>query len=493
MTLYGQSFASVRGVNHAGLEFNTRRITDPVARRVTAYHEFFHIVETFYDPRNRIAVAKRIAPYYTLSEMVATWIEELAVSSPHTYIPSEWETNRFAPFNNSGWDLSPSIAGSNRQSGNVAAHGYGLSSAIRYLVRRHDIGIVHRIYQNIRAGQDWIAAIGNATGDPSYGWFHGYMTAYILGEIYPFSKGDLLGIAAGRLRLNTTNTVANFDMKMPNLSSRVYSVQVQGGAPEDLIKPENRLGFRLEGPLESRLSIHSMVVGDSRELVGFAPWDDGVSRYLTDSVHPILGQPQSAYFALVTHDKAQPRHADSEEFKLTVALLEDRLIEIEPYTAPGMNFLNGHFPATASDGHSIFIPAASHIESTRFSDFPAYILSGTVWEDSGSDFEISVNLYTTESSLQHGDYTWTTSGIDYYELTLQERRGPEIDDLITIDTITSTTGEFSTPGHFYEGKTEWIVTAHYTITATRTLSGGETEENHFDQWVPVLIFTGNLL
>lgn len=491
VSTYGQAYSSLRGVNHGGLEFNTRFMSDPQTRRVTAFHEFFHIVEAFYDPRNRYSQAKLIAPHYTLSEMAATWIEELAVSNPQGYVPAEWETNRFALFEMTGMDLPPSTANSTRNAGIVAAHGYGLAPLIRYLVRRHDTGIVSRIYQNIRAGQNWVSAVGNASGDPHYFWFHSFMVSYCLGEIYPLTPADMFGAAFGkRLRLNPTTTAATFKQKMPNLSASLHFVTLDAQAPAGFLKPEHRLGFRLEGPLRSRLAILSMVGDQSRELVEYVPWDDGISRYLTDSVMPVLSEQHSAYFALVTHDQASPRHADPEEFTLSMALLEDQTIDLPPTNFPGHPHLGQGFPAMQSSGATVFVPAASKILVTPMGDLPAHILTGSIWEDPDAEFEVSVNMEITETTRELTDYILSTSGIQYYELTIHERRGPNPEDLIVVDKFTSTDGTFRVPAHFYEGKCEWIATAHYTTTVT-TIATNQSSD--LQQWVPLVIFVGDEL
>ncbi len=483
---YGNAYGSIRGDNHGGIELSTDKMADPSDRRVTAFHEFFHIVEAFYDPRTSYWKAKSIAPHYTLSEMVATWIEELAVPDPANYVPEVWRGSSTAPFSESGWELPSSVTYWSSNQPVVAAHGYGWAPAIRYLVRQHGLGVVRITYENVKAGQNWVEAIGNATGDSSFRWFHHFVADYVLGRIYPLEDAAIIGIVGpARLRIAPTQDMARFTGELPNLSARLFGVWVSSEAPPGTIKPEHRLGFRLEGPFESHMSVISQVRDESRDFVDMAAWDSGVSRLLTGSVHPVLSKPSSAYIAVVTSDKASPRYADPEEFSLSIALLEDQTLVIPPSTFSGHSLGDSHFPPMESPGGTVMIPAASHFQAYPLPGTPGRILTGALWEDPGNNFEVSLSIAITETQRDRPDLNevWHSTGIERYTISLMERHGPT--DLVVVQTFTSADGTFTFPGHFHEGRYEWNMTAHYTVSVTNTVTNTTVyQEEH---WVPLVV------
>lgn len=495
-TTYGEAYSSRRGPNYGGMEFNTRLMSNATARRVTAFHEFFHIVEAFYDPRNRVRVATFMAPHYTLSEMAATWVEEFAVSNPATYVPSEWHAHRFELFSPIGLDLPPEIQTNlmTRNAGTVAAHGYAWSALIRWLAQEHGNTVLRDIFNHVRAGQDWVRSIGLASGDASFLWFHRFMIAYTLGEVYAFTNEDRADvIGPDRLYIGETNLSRSFTQPMHNLSAKLYGVNVSGPAmASGLIKPEHRIGFRLEAPLGARLSIISQEEGEKPKLEEIVPWTDDVMRHITGSVHPVLSKPDSHYFALVTHDKGSPRHADPEEFKLFIALVEDKTVELAPFDLPGLPFYDGTFPPMSSAGGTVLVPAAANVTSLRLTSLPTYVLNGVVWEDEETDFEVSAPLTFPVPSMQSpdGDYTWEVSHVAGYRLDLLERHGPEPEDLISVESMSSSQGSFKFKPHVFEGRMEWSMSIRFTVTSTHNVTGASTD-HPFN--IPLVFFMGDAL
>ncbi len=494
-TTYGEAYSSRRGPNYGGMEFNTRLMGNATARRVTAFHEFFHIVEAFYDPRNRVRVATFMSPHYTLSEMAATWVEQFAVPNPATYVPSEWHAHRFELFSPVGLDLPPEIQTDllTRDAGTVAAHGYGWSALIRWLANEHGNTVLRDIFTHVRSGQNWVRSIGLASGDASFLWFHRFMIAYTLGEVYTFTNEDRADvIGPDRLYISETNLYRSFIQPMHNLSAKLYGVNVSGPAmAAGFIKPEHRLGFRLEAPLGARLSIISQEEGQKPELEEVVQWTDDLMRHITDSVHPILSKPDSHYFALVTHDKGSPRHAEPEEFELAIALLKDETVVIEPFTSPGLPAYNTRFPPVASAGGTVFVPASGGISVTKppGGDSLFGILTGKMWDDPGQDFEISLPITFTETTRVDGDLHLSVGPIERYELNLVERHGP--DDIREVQTFTSQDGTFKVPGHYFEGQCEWNIRVYFSFTTSRI--GGSQDPVTAPHWYPLLFFIAETL
>lgn len=474
-SLYGAAYSSLRGPNYGTLEFNTQLIGDAQMRRVTAFHEFFHIVEALYDPRNRFSVAKFMAPHYILSEMSATWVEELAVEG--SYVPSTWLQNYTAVLDPGGWDL-PSSEGA----GALASHGYGLSVAMKYLSERYGGDVIRKTFEGIRSGSSWTAAIASATGQSWSRWFHGFAVNYALGQVHPLEHAQLFGAATGRLSLSESKLSAQFAPKMPNLSAKLYSVSVPASSA-GLVNPDHRLGFKLEGEAGTRLSVISRKRDEAGELVEFVPWDDGVSRLLSGKVYDVLSESGSGYFAVVTNDHDSPRNADPLEVNLTIGLVEDKTYPLEPFTDPGVNFFDELFPPLQMPGGSLFVPASGGMEVERLEGTFVTIATGEVWEDPGAMFRIEMPFIVTETVREReaqGE-VWTASQIESYDLTVFERL--ESGDLHEVEVLTSTDGSFEFPAHYSNGRCEWELGINYTVTVT-----GSQTFNH-QQRVPVLFFS----
>ncbi len=496
-TTYGYAYSSRRGHNHGGLEFNTRLMDDPDARRITAFHEFFHLVEGFYDPRNAVRRGTTMSPHYTLSEMAATWAEEFAVANPAGYVPEEWHANRFVLFEAGGMDLPAEIQTDllTRNASLVAAHGYAWAPMIRYLAQNQGNSVVRDIFRNVRAGQNWIRAIRNASDRAGFSWFHGFMVAYTLGEVYRFTYEDRLdAIAGNQLYLGDGNTHREFNVSMSNLSAQLYGVNVSvPWREQDKIDPEHRLGFRLDAPVNSRLSILSEVEGEQPEVVEFVDWEDDVSRYLTDSVHPVLSEPESAYFAVVTFDRSTPRHEEPEDFRILMALLEDKEVDTDAFTFDGFNFFDSTFPPVESEGGRVFVPASSKIQVTGMGDLPTTVLSGVAWEDEENKFEVSLPVTFPETVRQRPDRNeiWRIQSIDGYRLNMVERHEG---DPVEVETYRSADGTFEFLPHVHEGRMEWNMTVHYTVEVTYTETDTETDTTTTHQgWVPLLLFSADAL
>ena len=474
-TTYGYAYSSRRGHNHGGMEFNTQLMDDPEARRVTAFHEFFHIVEGFYDPRGAVRRGTTMSPHYTVSEMAATWAEEFAVSDPDSYVPEEWYAHRYVPFEPGGIDLPPAIQSDvlTRDPDKVAQHGYAWAPMIRYLAQKQGNTVVRDIFRNIRAGQDWILAIRYAAERPGFIWFHGFMLAYVMGEVYPLCYDDRKeAVAATRLYLGDGNTHREFTRNMSNLSAKLYGVNVSiPWRNQQRIKPEHRLGFRLEGPVGSRLSIISDVEGEEPEVVEIVHWEDGLSRHVTGSVHPVLSEPESAYYALTTFDRFSPRHEEPEEFRLLMSLIEDETLDVEPVLRDEI------WPPFRNDGGTISVPASSgDFEVTILSPpsfgtvCPGNMFRGSVWEDEEAEFQVSVTGTFLETVQERPGGGRNEVTVDGYELRLVKDGGFFGEGEAVWETFSSEDGTFEFMPHIVGGHMEWGVWLKYTY---RQYHGGD--------------------
>jgi hypothetical protein len=418
--------------------------------------------------------------------------EELGASNPATYLPSEWHSHRFAPFEEWGMDPPEADMASSRNAGNIAAHGYGWSAALKYLASRHGNEVIRRAFENIRSGDNWIHAISSAVNDTSNTWFTGFLISYTMGEVYAFKPQDRIDtIGTNRLYLTATNTTKTFTVPMRNLSGRLYGVNVSTAAQNPItIRPEHRVGFRLDGPLGSRLTILSQSATQPIRIDSIVHWDDGASRFLTDSALPVLGQPQGYYFALVANDKSSPRHAAAEQFTLTMALLEDQTVAIASFSFPGLPILDGLYPPITTTGGTAIIPASSGISiNNLLPSLPTTLMYGTCWDDPNVEHEVSLPVEFPEPMRQipeRGE-TWSVSEVEGYEIQLIERHGDS--DMRVVQSIPSATPTFKFKPHVYQGAVEWHLVIKFRVTITPTTGTPSTT----DYAIPLVIFMGTAM
>ena len=96
--VYGYATNSVWGNNYGYMEFNSLNMSDLPEMRTTAGHEFFHLAQAFYDPRNSYSKANSGGPHYWLDEATAVWIEE-KFTDTQDYVSPVRAGNNLAPFN----------------------------------------------------------------------------------------------------------------------------------------------------------------------------------------------------------------------------------------------------------------------------------------------------------------------------------------------------------------------------------------------------------
>lgn len=214
---YGYSMNSIWGHNYGYLEFNSRNISRASEMQLTAGHEFFHLVQSLYDPRNAISRAKFEARHYWLDEATAVWIEEKFSSQPNFVSPIR-AGNEMAPFD--GMHKGAEISGQN--------HGYGMSAVIKYLVSLHnDETIVSDIYDRISVNDHPVDAIETAT-DNAILWYEQCLRAMITGQIYNLGTSFWVGQPDDEFRIqDAEDTLKTYTKSYPDLSGRLFKIKLE--------------------------------------------------------------------------------------------------------------------------------------------------------------------------------------------------------------------------------------------------------------------------
>ncbi|MBD3290704.1 hypothetical protein GF337_18000 [candidate division KSB1 bacterium] len=195
------------------LEFNSKKITEAEELRLTAGHEFFHLVQGLYDNRSAYSKAKFSSDYEWLDEATAVWIEEKFTTTPN-FVSSVRSGNEMAPFNGAEKGAAE----------NARYHGYGMSSAIKYLTAQYGEDKLVQIYKHIFSGSKPVAAIEKGTEGASV-WYGTFLRDYILGNLYGLLPSFWVSRVHGEFSIDTdSDTLETFTDQFPDLSGRLYRI-----------------------------------------------------------------------------------------------------------------------------------------------------------------------------------------------------------------------------------------------------------------------------
>ncbi|MBN1293877.1 MAG: hypothetical protein JXB48_18695 [Candidatus Latescibacteria bacterium] len=230
--VYGFSTNSLWGDNYGYLEFNSKKMNDLDEMRTTAGHEFFHLVQSLYDPRNFYSKAKFSPLHLWLNEACAVWIEE-KFTDQQNYISTARAGNNMTPFNGV-------VTGAAEDAGK---HGYGLSAMIKYLVGEYGESCLTKIYDAVKNGSHPVSAVREGTAEPVT-WWPEFLQQYTRGELYNVSIGELTANKSGMFQiLYEADTLAIFTGQYPDLSGKLYVIRLENGE----IDEDAKLSLSLEG------------------------------------------------------------------------------------------------------------------------------------------------------------------------------------------------------------------------------------------------------
>ena len=271
-TVYGYYEASMFGTNSGTLEFNSLHIDDSSEMRVTAAHEYLHMVQGFHDPRSAYAQASGGGPQWWLDEATAVWCESRHHSDP-AYCPSVRKDNELTP-------LDGFVSGIHVGD---AYFGYGMSSLIRDLVSSQGFNFISATYRAIAEGRPPAQALRDNMGLPIAEWWDQYLFRLVGGQIYPDVTPKIVeNEKRGFFRIaSAADSVHTYQTELPDLSGMIYLVRLD--YPQ--IDPGSLLKARVTG---GKCTITAFSMPDTSALValGQATAPDSLAvaglRQLTD-------------------------------------------------------------------------------------------------------------------------------------------------------------------------------------------------------------------
>jgi len=215
---YGYFVPSKWGNNYGYLVFNQDEMSNSDELRLTAGHEFFHLVQALYDPRYGFTKAILPSSYYWVEEASSVYAEEYFTSTAN-YTSSIRNGHQMAPFK--GF-----LAGATE---NAQYHGYGMSAFVKYMSEQYGSEKLVKVYNYEAANNSNILdGFNNAYGVAMSDIYDDFINAYILSEVYDdFGASNLLGETNGSFAINSTSdTLKVFEETYPALSAKVYKIDI---------------------------------------------------------------------------------------------------------------------------------------------------------------------------------------------------------------------------------------------------------------------------
>ncbi|VAX21110.1 hypothetical protein MNBD_IGNAVI01-3089 [hydrothermal vent metagenome] len=220
-SVYGYSMNSMWGDNYGYMEFNFDKMGNAVDMKVTAGHEFFHLVQSLYDPRNRFSKAKFKSPHLWLDEASSVWSEEF-FGGTSGYVSSVFDINAYEI-------LKGAKDGS---SDNAQSYGYGMASFIKYLTKEKGDDALVDVYDEIYAGKEVFSAISSVLPvNVSFSW-NSYLKKLFSFSLYnggSFRPPTLLSTA--RLKKHNfivksaDDTLKTYKASLSDLGSTLFSIK----------------------------------------------------------------------------------------------------------------------------------------------------------------------------------------------------------------------------------------------------------------------------
>lgn len=209
--------------NYSRLEFNSDKLSQKSDMKATAGHEFFHFVQSLYNPSGYISTWWNNHPFLWLDEASSVWFEGRMVPD---YASSVRIANALKPFD--GIYTGPKS--------NAQEYGYGMSSFIQYISKTYGDEKIVEVYKAIAGkAKDPVAALKTGAGKRVQAMYIDFLRNYLEGKVYKdlfvgvlFSKNLAKGIGnANVFKIETeSDTLREYENTLPGLAAKRYAVRL---------------------------------------------------------------------------------------------------------------------------------------------------------------------------------------------------------------------------------------------------------------------------
>jgi len=253
----GGASCSWFGNNHGFIELNIDLLSDLDNLRITAGHEYFHIIQFLYDTRAGIKKSAYSSTHHWVNEATAAWFEEKFTSIAN-YIPEVM--NGGAQYSLDGMQLPPFDDAGN-QIPDFMKKCYGRAPIIKYLVNRYNEDIIIEMYNDIIVGKHPVDAVCQYNPD---GWWNDFLKEYLLGNVYEgIGMGTWNANLSGRFDIQSiTDNNILFTENYKDLSGKIFLTQFL--YPE--IANNMQAVFTISGADKRYLTLFKFKVGAGAQL-----------------------------------------------------------------------------------------------------------------------------------------------------------------------------------------------------------------------------------
>lgn len=276
--------------NSGYIEINTAIMTDKPLLTITGAHEFFHVVQDFYNSDEQ---------YNWLQEASAVWFEEKFAANPATYASDARKGHELEPF--SGLQAGATGTGTH--------HGYGCSAVLKYAVSQYGNGIIKNIWEECRNGEHPVEAVKLST-DPFVIWFINFMREYTLGNVYS-DMGVSQFVYNDKFTINSDQDVQkSFEKAYPDLSGEVYIVEPKSAN----FKDESKLQLDLTGTGGSMYVLKK--TGSSVTSIGY-----DVSRLVIPDLKGLQSSGSTLYVLVINYLDTPPDYTATTNVRLDMTVI----------------------------------------------------------------------------------------------------------------------------------------------------------------------------
>ena len=296
--VFGYASNSVLGYNYGWMEFNSEKMKDTDELKLTAGHEFFHLVQSFYDPRNRFSRAKSgNYAHFWLDEATAVWIEKM-FSSQTNYVSTIRNGHQMAPFN--GFQKGAETS--------AGEHGYGMSAVVKYLTDKNGDALVKSAYEKIKTNKHPVEAI---SPNLPFIWWDAFFRDYLEGKVYDdVNTGFWLASHNGLFDIKAEkDTVKEFKKTYADYSAAIYRVSLN----YDKFTDGANIVFTVPTDADSRVTVYK-TVGTKMQFL-----NSSIDKVTVKDILK-LKTDKSVLFALVTNTASKAGYLGSRELTLKVKL-----------------------------------------------------------------------------------------------------------------------------------------------------------------------------
>lgn len=408
------------GNNGGWIEFNYDALPNRKDIRTTAGHEFFHLVQSLYDNRNRISKAQFAANHHWFNEATAVWSES-NFSDDVDFQSDIVKGNQMAPFNG--------LHAGSLLSKDSVDHGYGMLSLIHYLEGIYGSAFILKTYQSLfDEGSHIIDAISKHTSEP-VNWLEDFFRQYITGKlnVYQVDMSFFYTRVHDVLSIKDKNNVDTLlRSNYPDLSARIFSVVLEDKSIDD----DDNLIITTEGLTEITL-------------IKWIPGQNSKVEVVANSTGKItVGKLKSDYmdnkarmFVLITNFRTVPPYTGKTYYDVNFKMEHNASPPDWNICSVRINVL-GNFQETSPEGTKEFVlerPYGNAYEGS-FIDNNTYIGNYYYQDDEITVIgEMRVILNNTRDTVKSFTFTENLASKNFNDNVITSFSGINVPKMFTID------------------------------------------------------------